>query len=61
MALGAAATRAWLQDKRARPGTFNLQILDAQLDALARGVGQTYFDIVMDIFAAHPNVRLTTG
>ncbi len=60
MALGVAATRAWLHDKRARPGTFNLQIIDAQLDALARGVGQTYFDIVMDIFAAHPNVRLTT-
>ncbi|MET4618185.1 RNAse (barnase) inhibitor barstar [Stenotrophomonas sp. 2619] len=59
-ALGVAATRAWLQAKRARPGTFNPGAIDAQLDALARGHGQTYFDIVMDIFAAHPNVRLTT-
>lgn len=60
-ALGVAATRAWLQDKRARPGTFNTAAIDVQLDALQRGDGQTYFDIVMDIFATHPTVRLTTG
>lgn len=60
-ALGGAATRAWLQGKRSRPGTFNLDTIDAQLDALDRGTGQTYFDIIMAIFAAHPNVRLTTG
>lgn len=59
-ALGGAATRAWLQVKRSQPGTFNTDAIDAQLDALERGTGQTYFDIVMDIFAAHPNVRLTT-
>lgn len=60
VALGEAATRAWLQEKRARPGTFNIRAIDAQLEALERGQGQTYFDIVMDIFAAHPNVRLTS-
>ncbi len=59
-ALGGAATRAWLQVKRSQPGTYNTDAIDAQLDALERGTGQTYFDIVMDIFAAHPNVRLTT-
>lgn len=60
VALGVSATKAWLQGKRSQPGTFNIDAIDAQLDALERGTGQTYFDIVMDIFAAHPNVRLTT-
>jgi RNAse (barnase) inhibitor barstar len=59
-ALGVSATKAWLQGKRSQLGTFNIDAIDAQLDALERGTGQTYFDIVMDIFAAHPNVRLTT-
>lgn len=59
-ALGVAATRAWLQEKRARPGIFNTAAIDAQLDALEHGAGQTYFEIVMDVFAAHPNLRLRT-
>lgn len=59
-ALGVAATRAWLQEKRTRPGIFNTPAIDAQLDALERGQGQTYADIVMDVFAAHPNLRLRT-
>ena len=52
------ATRAWLEDKLRQPGTFNAETIGRQLDALQRGEGQTYFDIVMDIFASHPNVEL---
>lgn len=59
-ALGAAATRAWLQEKLAQPGTFNAASIGAQLDALQRGGGQTYFDIIMDVFAAHPTLQLRT-
>nr|WP_180164039.1 barstar family protein [Stenotrophomonas sp. SbOxS2]NYT97247.1 ribonuclease inhibitor [Stenotrophomonas sp. SbOxS2] len=57
-ALGVEATRAWLQDKLRQPGTFNAEAIGRQLDALQRGDGQTYFDIVMDIFASHPNINL---
>ena len=59
-ALGVAATRAWLQEKQARPGMFNAAGIATQLDALERGVGQTYFDIILEVFAAHPTLQLRT-
>ncbi|RLK50101.1 barstar (barnase inhibitor) [Stenotrophomonas rhizophila] len=59
-ALGVAATRAWLQEKQARPGVFNAARIATQLDALERGAGQTYFDLIMDVFAAHPTLHLRT-
>jgi len=59
-ALGVAATRAWLQEKQAHPGMFNAAGIATQLDALERGVGQTYFDIIMEVFAAHPALQLRT-
>jgi hypothetical protein len=52
-ALGSEATRAWLEDKLRQPGRFNAETIGRQLDALQRGEGQTYFQIVMDIFASH--------
>lgn len=57
-ALNAAVTRAWLQEKLQRPGTFNVAAATAQLHALDRGEGKTYFDLVMEVFAAHPQVRV---
>lgn len=57
-ALGAAATRSWLQAKLAHPGAFNVAAIEQQLRALERGEGQTYFQIVMEIFAAHPQITL---
>ena len=57
-ALGVDATRAWLEDKLRQPGTFNAGTIGRQLDALQRGEGQTYFDIVMEIFASHPDITL---
>lgn len=57
-ALGVAATVAWLQQKRDQPGTFNATQISSQLDALQRGEGQTYFDIVLEIIAGHPAIEL---
>jgi len=57
-ALGVEATRQWLQAKLDTPGSFNTQAIARQLDALQRGEGLTYFEIVMDIFGGHPNITL---
>ncbi len=58
VALGVDATCAWLQAKLQQPGTFNADVIRRQLDALERGEGQTYFEIVMEIFAGHPRITL---
>lgn len=57
-ALGVAATLAWLQDKLDHPERFNSASLQAQRVALQQGCGQTYFDIVLEIFASHPGIHL---
>ncbi|GAA4188674.1 hypothetical protein GCM10022219_03220 [Microbacterium oryzae] len=57
-ALGVAATREWLQGKLDRPGVFDDQRIRRQLTALAAGSGPTYFDLVVEVFAGHPGVRL---
>ncbi|MBT2766370.1 barstar family protein [Stenotrophomonas sp. ISL-67] len=57
-ALGVDATRAWLQGKLAGSGKFNEANIAAQLKALDAGEGQTYFQIVMEIFAAHLRIQL---
>lgn len=56
--LGLAATRGWLLAKLDQPDGFNRKAITAQLAALETGQGQTYFDIVAEIFADHPNLRL---
>lgn len=56
--LGVDATLAWLDAKLEQPGTFNADAISRQRAALARGNGQTYFEIVMEIFAVHPRIRL---
>jgi len=57
-ALGVETTRTWLQAKLDADGTFNVRTVAAQLEALDAGQGQTYFQIVMEIFAAHPRIQL---
>ena len=57
-ALGVEATRQWLQAKLDTPGAFNTHAIGHQLLALQRGEGQTYFEIVVEIFAGHPNISL---
>lgn len=57
-ALGVDATRSWLHGKLAGSSVFNEATIAAQLKALDAGEGQTYFQIVMEIFAAHPRIYL---
>lgn len=57
-ALGVDATRSWLQGKLAGSSVFSEATIAAQLKALDAGEGQTYFQIVMEIFAAHPRIYL---
>ncbi|WP_218585502.1 MULTISPECIES: barstar family protein [Pseudomonas] len=56
--LGLSATRTFLNEKLKQPEVFNVAHIRTQLDALERGVGKTYFEIVMDIFAAHPTIEV---
>lgn len=60
-ALGTVTTCAWLQAKLESPQQFNRTLIQAQLHALQRGEGQTYFEIVMEIFAAHTHITLRAG
>jgi len=57
-ALGEETTREWLQAKLDAEGSFNVRAITAQLEALDAGEGKTYFQIVMEIFAAHPRILL---
>ncbi len=57
-ALGVAATRQYLLAKLAQPGRFDRVRVQRELDALDAGTGQTYFEIVLEIIAAHPNITL---
>jgi hypothetical protein len=57
-ALGLEATRKWLEGKLDAGNTFNTTLVSDQLRALVEGEGQTYFQIVMSIFAAHPQWTL---
>lgn len=57
-ALGVAATRQHLLAKLDQPGRFNTTHVRRELEALDAGTGKTYFDIVLEIIAAHPNITL---
>ncbi|WP_277971534.1 barstar family protein [Sphingomonas echinoides] len=59
--LGLATTRTFLAEKLKRPGMFNVTMIAGQLDALERGAGQTYFDIVLEIIGNHPNIELVAA
>lgn len=56
--LGPKLTRAFYQAKLASPEVFDAEFVRRKLEALEQGVGQTYFDIVLEIIADHPNIRL---
>ncbi|MDF3606221.1 hypothetical protein PE067_08795 [Paracoccus sp. DMF-8] len=56
--LGIAETRRWLNDKLRHPDRFNIDAIRRQLGALESGTGQDFFQIVMEIFEAHPEIEL---
>lgn len=57
-ALGLDTTRRFLQNKIAQPERYNTRYIQQQLDSLESGQGATYFEIVMEIIADHPNITL---
>lgn len=57
-ALGREATCAFLRDRLGTRMMFNGTPIVDQLAALENGVGNTYFDIVMQVFAEHPNIEI---
>lgn len=56
--LGVDATRAWLRDKLDTPGRYDKARIRRDLDALEAGSGPTFFDLVLEIIAAHPDIAL---
>ncbi len=60
-ALGVETTRAWLQAKLDGNDRFNRPHIAGQLQALDAGKGLTFYQIVMDILAAHPRIKVLTG
>ncbi len=59
--LGFAATCAFLEAKLQRPDRYDVARIDRQLAELKAGTGQTYFDIILDIIAGHPNIDLVAA
>ncbi|WP_146796910.1 ribonuclease inhibitor [Agrococcus baldri] len=57
-ALGVEETRRWLQAKLDQPGRFDQPRIRRQLDELLAGTGTTYFELVLEVFAEHPGIRL---
>lgn len=57
-ALGVDETRRWLEAKLDGHGPFDRPRLRAQLDALLAGIGETYWDLVLSVFAEHPAIEL---
>lgn len=57
-ALGREATVAHYREKLRHPGAYRAATAQAALDALDAGGGATYFDLVLTVFAGHPDVEL---
>jgi RNAse (barnase) inhibitor barstar len=57
-ALGVETTRAFLARKLQQPAGFDVDAIGRQLDALDRGTGQTYFEIIVEIISDHRNIEL---
>lgn len=55
--LGLETTISYYQDKLSKPNTYSSDFAKTKLLALEQGVGQTYFEIVMEIIASHPSIH----
>lgn len=60
-ALGVGTSLAFLEDRLKIRSQFNGQPIAVLIDQLRKGQGDTYFDIVMQIFAEHPHIRIIAG
>ncbi|RZM35191.1 MAG: ribonuclease inhibitor [Sphingomonas sp.] len=59
--LGLEATRAFLQSKLERPDVYDAERIGRQISRLEGGTGQTYFEIILEIIAGHPNIRFVAA
>jgi RNAse (barnase) inhibitor barstar len=57
-ALGREATIAYYREKLARPEVFDHRRFEGLLAEAEAGRGATYFDIVLEVFADHPEIAL---
>ncbi len=57
-ALGYTATKSYYESKLLPDSPFNKEHFLKELEALEKGVGKTYFEIVMEIIAEHPNITV---
>lgn len=57
-ALGREATLAYYDAKIAQPDVFNVAHFAERRAELERTGAPTYFDLVQDVFAAHPEIEL---
>lgn len=57
-ALGLDTTRAFYLNKLNPESPFDKPYIRSKLEELEQGEGQTYFEIVLEIFEEHPNVKL---
>lgn len=56
--LGLDATRDFYHEKLMRPDIFDPNRIKRDLNALENGSGPTYFQIILEIIADHPNIEL---
>lgn len=57
-ALGYAVTKRFYEDKLLPGSPYDKDLARDKLAALESGTGQTYFDILLEIIAEHPNITL---
>lgn len=58
-ALGKEATIQYYLDKfNNTPHVFGTRWIDEQVDALEKGEGKTYFDLVQEIIDEYPHIKL---
>ncbi|ALV46195.1 hypothetical protein MB46_12590 [Arthrobacter alpinus] len=57
-ALGFDETQRWLHNKLSQSNSFNQQRIQSDLDSLWSGLGKTYFELILEIFADHPLIEL---
>jgi len=60
-ALGYEVTRNFYLNKLKSPETFNADYVKEKLTELENGKGKTYFEIILEIIADHPNIKLITS
>ncbi len=57
-ALGVETTRAYYRAKLDRPDVYAAAPAQRALEALDRGEGETYFDLVLRVFRGHAEIEL---